>query len=512
MQELPPPQVPLLRPDAVSEVAELPPLTEEQSHVIVEQVWRFFCSLRLTLANFLGLFLAMIAGTFVNPQNDSLANIERVFAGRSFVLWSYRTFELYDLFHSWWFTLLLTSLALNFIACSLERLPRIWYLIRYPTLRLDEVKGLRFRAAEQPSTLTPAAVEHALKEEGYRVTAVPREGGGADLFAEKGRYSRFGVWVIHLSILGIMAGGIVGRFTAFEGTADVPGNGGRVDSMIIRNPDGSAYRRKLGFVVQCDDFRLREFSPGRPKAFESDLRVFSNEPGREGQVMAKKTITVNDPLKYGGLTLYQASYRQLEESSRARVVLIDKASGREQEFFVGAGEPLDAAEGLSYQLVDYQEDFAGMGPAVQVVRVEEPPGALVNKAMGPRRVPSPQAKLTSFWVFQKRPDFDKDNRTDRFALRFVKVAPLYATGLQIARDPSIPVVYTGCFFMFIGLFIAFYTAHKRVWAKVDAGTIALGGAAHRNQEAFAQQFDRLCEKLHVTPLRKNGGTAKESPA
>src|SRR2546423_15507415 len=114
----------VVQPDQVSEVAQLPPLTEEQSHFLVERVWRFFCSLRLTLANFVGLFLGMIAGTFVNPQNDSLANIERAFANRPFVLGLYRTFELYDLFHSWWFTGLLLSLGLNLIACSLERLPR----------------------------------------------------------------------------------------------------------------------------------------------------------------------------------------------------------------------------------------------------------------------------------------------------------------------------------------------------------------------------------------------------
>ena len=75
---------------AVSEVAKLPQLSEEQSHQLVELVWRFFCSLRLTLANLLGLFLAMIAGTFVNPANDSLTNIEKAFAGRTTLLGAYR--------------------------------------------------------------------------------------------------------------------------------------------------------------------------------------------------------------------------------------------------------------------------------------------------------------------------------------------------------------------------------------------------------------------------------------
>src|SRR3954468_17641549 len=138
---------------AVSEVAQLPPPTEEESHAIVEHLWRFFCSLRLTLANLLLLFLGMIAGTFVNPQNDSLQNIERAFAARPAVLAAYRYFELYDLFHSWWFTALMLSLALNLVACSLERLPRIWYLVRYPERRLDHVVGLRFRLAARPSAL-----------------------------------------------------------------------------------------------------------------------------------------------------------------------------------------------------------------------------------------------------------------------------------------------------------------------------------------------------------------------
>lgn len=470
--------------DAVSEVAQLPALTEEESHFLVERVWRFFCSLRLTLGNMLGLFLAMIAGTFVNPANDSLANIERAFAHKPLLVWSYRTFELYDLFRSWWFTLLLLSLALNLIACSLERLPRIYFLVRYPTLRLEDVVGgLRFKAPEAETKLSADEVRRRLQEAGYRVQAFPRASGGADLFAERGRYARFGVWVVHISLLMVLGGGIVGRLTAFEGTAEVPQGGGQADAMIIRNPDGSAFRRKLGFIVKCDDFRLKEFSPGRVKAYESDLRVLDHG-GRE---LARKTITVNDPLKFADLTFYQASFRQLDEAQRARLTMIDKISGARRELLVSAGEPIEAAEGLSYQLVDYAADYQGMGPAVHVVRSQAGPAA------APEAKPSPA--LTSFWVFAKAPGFDRDNREDRFAFSFERITPFFATGLQIAKDPSIPVIYTGCFLLFLGIGIAFYTAHKRVWARVENGKLALGGAAHRNQEAFSSQFAELTGKL-----------------
>src|SRR3954463_5154848 len=206
---------------AVSEVAQLPPPTEEESHAIIEIVWRFFCSLRLTLANLLLLFLGMIAGTFVNPQNETLANIERGLAGHAWTLRAYRWFELYDLFHSWWFTTLLLSLTLNLIACSLERLPRIWFLGRYPQRRLDHVVGLRFKVPLTSNRLTLDDVAETLQRRRYRVVV---EDGF--LFAERGRYARFGVWVVHLSLLLILGGGVYGRLTAFEGTAQVPQNGG----------------------------------------------------------------------------------------------------------------------------------------------------------------------------------------------------------------------------------------------------------------------------------------------
>src|SRR5689334_6818430 len=401
----------------------------------------------------------MIAGTFVNPQNDSLANIERAFAGREWTLRAYRWLELYDLFHSWWFTALLLLLALNLVACSLERLPRIYYLVRYPERRLDHVVGLRFRVPATPSALSAEEIASALRERRYRVQL--QDGF---VFAERGRYARFGVWVVHLSLLLILGGGVYGRLTAFEGTAQVPQNGGITSGFIQRNPDGTELKHRLvdqsgrPCLVQCNDFRLKEFEPGRPKAFESDLVVYedlgSREPGRE---LARASITVNRPLRYGGLTFYQASYAQLEQGQRAKIAMRDRATGKVREMMVAAGDAIDAAQGLTYRLLDYSADFAGLGPAVQVERIED-------------------GRKSSFWVFAKDAGFDGRNRPDRFAFAFDRLAPLYATGLQIARDPSTPIVYLGCFLLFAGIGVAFYTSHKRVWAQVSAGKLSLGGA------------------------------------
>ena len=451
---------------AVSEVADLP---EGASSDVVDAVFRFFCSLKLTLANLLGLFLAMVAGTFVNPSQAGLAEIEQALSGRPAMLWSYRVFELYDLFHSWWFTTLLLSLALNLIACSIERLPRIYLLVRDPEQRLDKVKGLRLRASGESRG---ESVEEKLRARGYRISAQERD-GGTDIFAERGRFSRFGVWVVHLSLLLVLGGGIVGRLTAFEGIAQVPQNGGTVESMVLRTPDGSSPRKRLGFTIRCDDFRLKQFEDGAPKAYESDLVILDSQ----GNEVKRGTINVNHPLQYAGLTIFQSSYQQLEDSERVRVKLTDKATGESREVLLGAGEKFEAADGLTYSAVDYNPDFAGLGPAVQLEREID-------------------GKASRFWVFARAPkDFDKQNRRDRFAVEFGGLAQLYATGLQIARDPSTPIIYLGCFFLFAGCAIAFYTAHKRIWVRVQGRSIELGGAAHRNPDGFRNEFEELCSEL-----------------
>ena len=506
--------VPALPPESVvSDVARLPD-AEEAANLVVEKVWRFFTSLQLTLANLLLLFFGMIAGTFVNPANDSLTNIERAFAGQPFVLWLYRTFELYDLFHSWWFTTLLLSLALNLVACSLERLPRIYFLARYPEKRIDAVKGLRFKAQGSPAGLTLEKITAALKGRGFSIETLPAEPDGAvRLFAEKGRYARFGVWVVHLSLLLVLGGGVFGRLTAYEGTSNVPQNGGTTDGMVIRKPDGQTFKKRLVdedgkiFIVRCDDFRLKEFEPGRPKAFESDLKVFERlADGSTGKVLVEQTINVNHPLRYGGLTIYQASYQKLDEQSRAKMTLIDKASGQKRDLLVGPGEPIDAADGLRYSVVDYNENFSGLGPAAQVLRTEIKAG----QAFPAEGAPPKGAKTTTFWVFAKAPLFDLDNRDDRFAFSFAQLQPLYATGLQIAKDPSTPIIYLGCFLLFAGIGIAFYTAHKRVWVKLDGAKVALGGASHRNGEVFGDDFDALCGELGLPPSKKPKAPATEA--
>jgi cytochrome c biogenesis protein len=57
------------------------------------------------------------------------------------------------------------------------------------------------------------------------------------------------------------------------------------------------------------------------------------------------------------------------------------------------------------------------------------------------------------------------------------------------------VVWLGCLLMVLGSCGAFFLSHRRIWVSIqplDKGIgVKFGGAAHRNQPAFALFFDEL---------------------
>jgi cytochrome c biogenesis protein len=67
------------------------------------------------------------------------------------------------------------------------------------------------------------------------------------------------------------------------------------------------------------------------------------------------------------------------------------------------------------------------------------------------------------------------------------------TGLQVAWDPGVPVVWLACIIMIIGLYTAFFVVHKRVWLRVDLDTdetaVLIAGTSNRNPASFEREFE-----------------------
>ncbi len=81
----------------------------------------------------------------------------------------------------------------------------------------------------------------------------------------------------------------------------------------------------------------------------------------------------------------------------------------------------------------------------------------------------------------------------------VNVKQMYATGLQVAKDPGVWIVYLGCGLMLVGLYMAFFLSHRRLWLFHDTSAanhkLILGGNANKNKLAFKQIFTKLENKI-----------------
>jgi len=88
---------------------------------------------------------------------------------------------------------------------------------------------------------------------------------------------------------------------------------------------------------------------------------------------------------------------------------------------------------------------------------------------------------------------------------------VYYTGLQLARDPGMNVVWIGSALLTFGLCIMLYVSHRKVWLVVEAQDkgmkIRVAGLTNRNVMTFEREFNELLRELDDTlGLSKQGET------
>ena len=190
-----------------------------------------------------------------------------------------------------------------------------------------------------------------------------------------------------------------------------------------------------------------------------------------GKEILKKTIEVNDPLTYKGLTFYQSSYGAAGDPIYQFRVK-NRETGETVAVTGAQGKRLTLPGGASLTPMGYAESYQTFGPAAQV-----------KIGTG-----------TPFIVFKNYPEFD-ERRAGTYAISLIDVQQNYYTGLQVAKDPGVWVVWLGCLLMVLGSCGAFFLSHRRLWVSIqplEKGIgVKIGGNAHRNQPGFALFFDEL---------------------
>ena len=465
--------------------------------------WSLFSSVKLAVALLILIALASIAGTLLPQQEKAVAFISEL-SPTAQKIWSF--LGLSNMYHSWWFRILLAALAFNLTSCTLDRLPSTMRIFR-ARLKPDmenPFEGLpedRTIYTDSSTARSVQAVSDILSRR-YRRTA-HKEAGGIHFFAaEKGRFSLFGVHMVHASILFILAGALVGSFIGFQAYVNIP-EGSAVDTIYLRSTRAPL---PLGFTVRCDTFHVEFYETGAPKEYRSELIFLS-----EGSEPEARTLRVNHPAVFNGVTFYQSSYGTMPGGLvRLRVTRLDQPGpGVVLEAVPGDDVALPGDEG-HFRIVDMHSRFMNEGAAVLVsVRRREGPETqfwvFENPGAVRARLPGPMAMSRKFDPSAAAP----------FAFEFVNMTRRYYTGLQANKDPGVPLVWAGCTLMIAGFMVTFFYSHRRMRVRLAPGrhrsSISVAGWSNRNPVGLEQEIDVVLAEIAArVPGGGNKTSAKSS--
>ena len=291
-------------------------------------LWSLFSSINLTIVLLLLIVLLSIAGSLIPQQEAAREFARNIPPGWSSAL---QKMQFFDLYHSIWFLFLLGLLSLNLIVCSLNRFPVTWQRIRAKAFpdsftSLENLSpALTILTGERRDT-TILKFEDILKKK-YRKVEKKESAQGDFLYGEKGRFSHFGVYVIHLGILIIIGGAVIGYLFGFDAYVQVA-EGDAVDTIELKGDRGA---KKLNFTLRCDRFSVDFYEDGAPKEYRSDLTFLKND-----SIAYQGSLLVNHPITFEGLRFYQASYGTVPDGhAQVQVLQIFSLDHMDRRYYTG---------------------------------------------------------------------------------------------------------------------------------------------------------------------------------
>jgi cytochrome c biogenesis protein len=478
-------------------------LEKDKNNKIVDKIWDFFASVKLAIIIFALIALTSIIGTIIEQRADPAKNIQILSSlfGESLAPSLYSVFEklgFVDMYRSWWFMSLLVLFSINIVICSLERLPRIWKLVREPIVPMLEEQLKKFPIKREivlrgKIDKVKETIEGAIKAAGFKNYKENKEEKSLQFFAQKGNYSRLGVYVTHFSILIILIGAILGMSLGFKGFLNLPEG---VMSNVAFLDDGKEI--PLGFYIRCDNFDIEFYGRSdMPKEYKSWLTII-----KDGRATLQKSIVVNAPLMYKGVTFYQASYGLIHENLSRGIFIFRIVSddGQISNLNLRIGDFFQIPKtNISGKIIDFSPALKidEHGHAFTYANQMNNPAVYVDFFDSGKH-------SFSGWILKRYPETWQLPGGHR--VEFIDYWGVEFTGLQVRKDPGVWVVYLGCITMSIGLFIAFFMSHRKIWVKAveekNNTRVLIGALSNKNRYAFERKIDRL---ISVLNKRQEGG-------
>jgi cytochrome c biogenesis protein len=375
-------------------------------------------------------------------------------------------FGITDIFHTPYFLILIAFLTVNITVASFMRVfPRAKLVWQAPPVlgkaaieRIPKGESLQLDASAEEAL---SLVAKKMRRQGYVVTIHADK-----LTAEFGRFARLAASVTHVGLLTLLLGVTISSWTGFSGFKPVRLG----ESLSFADSEHSKlWMGKLpGWKVKVDGTRREDYPTGEAKQWYSNLTVLS----ASGQKQTTQEISVNNPLSYGGVDIYQSSWGmdQILVAFNGRELTLDlRPMGKRYAAFL----PLDQSTILIFSVKEQDRPLR---------------------------------------LFAKRPEWDGPKLIAQIppggtatlgSVPIKYVRPIPVTGLQYKCDPGLPIAFVAFGFIMLGVLLAAFP-HRLIWVAIEPLSpeesksgirLYIAGTSNKAKVGFQRSLAKVVQSL-----------------
>lgn len=414
-----------------------------------QKIFRLVADLRFSIFMLLLISLFSILGTIIE-QDQSLevykVNYPLTNSGFGFLTWDkIIQFELDHVYKTWWFFTLIFLFGLSLISCTfLQQLPSLKIARRCQFFRTTNP----FYRLKIFTVLTNFSFNKILSQIKISQYSIFQQKN--IVYCYKGLIGRIAPILVHLSMILVLLGTIVGSLFGFKAQEIVP----KTESFHIQNILNNGQLTIIPKTsARINDFWITYTKNGTVSQFYSDISVLDYQ----GNEKTRKTISVNYPLIDKSVYYYQTDWNLIGlrfKTSQNEIMeypLINLLNNQNKVWLTWISNYKSLNDGI-IAIVDNLEGYCSI--------YNETGQFLGNIEL---------------------------NETVNFKIPLTLVEIISSTGLQIKTDPGIPIIYTGFFFLMISTLISYIT-YSQIWIVQKDQKFFIGGTTNRAIFDFELEF------------------------
>lgn len=414
-----------------------------------QRLFRIVADLRFSIFILLLISCSSVIGTVIEQDqtielyktNYSLTN--PVFG---FFTWDrILSLGLDHVYKTWWFFALIFLFGLSLISCTfLQQLPSLKLSRRCQFFRTTS-QFYRLKIFTTQNRFSLNKIVSQLKQNKYAIFQQKNI-----FYCYKGLIGRIAPILVHLSMILVLVGTIVGAIFGFKAQEIVP----KTENFHIQNILANGQLTVIPkTAARVNDFWILYTKNKTISQFYSDLSILD----LNGNEVERKTISVNYPLVYHNIYYYQTDWNLIGlrlKNVSDKVIeypLINLLNNQTKIWLTWINNDKSLNQGLI---------------------------AIMDNLQGYCSIYSETG--TFLGNLELNESFYHNQQTTLLEI-------ISSTGLQIKTDPGIPLIYTGFFFLMISTLLSYLT-YSQIWIIQKQKKLFIGGTTNRAIFDFELEF------------------------